>query len=125
MVECRIILKDFTGAIRDIQAILLVERNDIHFLLLKTKVLMIWLEADIDKNEELFHYLRTSLGFVRDKLDIINAADKNTYEELRAKFQKYDKVTNGEPNKMLQCIYEKALSGYSEGNPISQFYPSK
>lgn len=86
---------------------------------------MIWLEADIDKNEELFHYLRTSLGFVRDKLDIINAADKNTYEELRTKFQKYDKVTNGEPNKMLQCIYEKALSGYSEGNPISQFYPSK
>ncbi len=125
MVDCRIILKDFTGAIRDIEAILLTKPNDIHFLLLKINVLMIWQEANIDKNDELFHYFRTSLEFVRDKLDFISVGDRNIYEALRGKFKKYDKVTNGEPNKLLQGVYEKSLAGYNEDNPISHFYASK
>lgn len=76
-------LKDFAGAVRDIESILISKPNDLHFLLLQTKVIMIWEEAEINKNEELFHYIKASLEHVKDRLEELSPADRNVFQFLK------------------------------------------
>lgn len=79
MVECRLSLQDYPGAIRDIEAMLLCPSNDCHFLLAKIKTILKWEEADIPHNESLFHYLKTSLDTVKGNLYNLSAKDHQMY----------------------------------------------
>ena len=47
MVETRLQLKDYSGAMRDIETVLLSYPQDTHFNLLKVKTALLWLGPEV------------------------------------------------------------------------------
>jgi len=65
MISCRLSLKDFEGALRDVETALMWQMNVFSFLLTKVNILMVWKDINISEHEEIYKTIKQTLEFLQ------------------------------------------------------------
>jgi hypothetical protein len=53
----------------------------------------------------------------------LSGQDKHIYTEFEGKFMQYQKITEKEPNKLMEGLYQKAVDSYNSN--LDKFFISK
>lgn len=92
MIDCRLLLKDYAGAVQDIESILISNIFNFPLLTKKLKIILLWQHADINHNSHLFDCIKSLIDFIEEGQHLLNMDDLNQLEEAMGEFKKYAKV---------------------------------
>lgn len=96
MIECRLLLKDYAGAIQDIESILISNIFNFPLLIKKLKIMLVWQHANINLNSHLFDCIKSLIDFIEEGQFLLSMDDRKQFEEAMEDFKKYTKVTTGQ-----------------------------
>lgn len=80
LIKSRIAAKCYPEAIRDIESMLIHAVANPHYLLKKVRVVLLWKQEQVGTNEELFHFIKTTIDFLTDNQLFLSQKDQEALE---------------------------------------------